>query len=84
MPSVPSLHAAAALILAGVTVALFASGRIRIEFVCLGVIASLALGFYLFPFQTEGRFSGMEIAFGGFGHEALIAICCLMVLARGW
>lgn len=83
MDSLLSLHALAALALTVVTLILFASARVRIELICLGVIASLALGFYLFPFQREERFSGMEVAFGGFGHEALVAICCLMILGRG-
>jgi len=79
----PSLHAAAALLLTVVTFGLFASGRIRVELICLGVIATIALGFYAFPLQLENRKTGFEIAFGGFGHEALVAICCLMILGRG-
>jgi len=83
MPALPSFHAIAALSVTIITLVLFASGRIRIELVCLGVIAVLALGAYLFPLEDAGRFTGMEVAFGGFGHEALIAICCLMILGRG-
>jgi di/tricarboxylate transporter len=83
MHTLPSAHAAGALIVMIVTFALFASQRMRIELVCLGLIAVLALGFYLFPLEVEGRFTGMEVAFGGFGHEALVAICCLMILGRG-
>jgi di/tricarboxylate transporter len=83
MPSLPSAHATAALGVTIVVFAMFASGRIRIELVCLGTIAVLALGFYLFPLDGGGRLTGMEVAFGGFGHEALVAICCLMILGRG-
>jgi di/tricarboxylate transporter len=83
MLEVPSLHALAALFVTIVTLGLFASGRMRIELICLGVVAVLALGFYLFPLKVAGRFTGMEVAFGGFGHEALVAICCLMILGRG-
>ena len=83
MPEIPSPHAIGALVLTVATFALFAMGRVRIELICLGLIATLALGFYFFPFEQAGRFSGMEVAFGGFSHEALVAICCLMVLGRG-
>lgn len=83
MHSPPSFQAVAALGLTVVTLILFASARVRIELVCLGVIGSLSLGLYLFPLEVEGRFSGMEVAFGGFGHEALVAICGLMIIGRG-
>ena len=83
MPEIPSFHAIAALLVTIVTFVLFASGRMRIELICLLVIAVLAVGFYVFPLHTEGALSGVEIAFGGFGHEALIAIASLMILGRG-
>jgi di/tricarboxylate transporter len=83
MPDLPSIHGAAALLLTLITFVLFAMGRLRIELICLALIAVLALGFYFFPFVQEGRFTGMQVAFGGFSHEALVAICCLMILGRG-
>lgn len=61
----------------------FAHGRIRIEIVSLVLIAVLAIGAYFFPIEHDGSYSGLEIAFGGFSHEALIAICSLMILGRG-
>lgn len=81
--TLPSIHAFATIVLTIGTFWLFAKGTIRIELVSLLVIGILALGFYFFPFEHEGAFTGMEVAFGGFGHEALIAICCLMILGRG-
>lgn len=83
MPPLPSPHAAAALLLTIVAFALFASNRFRIELICLSIIGVLALGFYVFPLQVQGRFTGMEVAFGGFSNQALVAICCLMIIARG-
>jgi di/tricarboxylate transporter len=71
------------MLIAGVTFWLFAKGTIRIEVVSLLLIAVLALLLYFFPVEREGAAAGIEIAFGGFGHEALIAICCLMILGRG-
>jgi di/tricarboxylate transporter len=83
MPPLPTPHAAAALLLTLIVIALFATNRMRVELICLGLIAVLALGFHLFPLVQEGRFTGMDVAFGGFGHSALVAICCLMILGRG-
>lgn len=83
MIPLPSPHAAAALGITVVAFAAFADPRLRLELVCLLLIAVLALFFYLFPLDGAGGLSGMEIAFGGFGHEALVAICCLMILGRG-
>ncbi len=84
MPALPSLHAVAALLVTVAAFAMFVRGRLRIELICLIVIGVLAIGFYAFPIQHEaGNFTGMEVAFGGFGHPALVAICCLMILGRG-
>jgi di/tricarboxylate transporter len=83
MPELPTPHAAAALIVTIAAFAAFVSSRLRIELVCLVVIAVLAIGFYAFPIEPGGRLTGMEVAFGGFGHPALVAICCLMILGRG-
>mgnify|MGYP001095169267 CR=1 FL=1 len=83
LPDLPTPHASFALLLTLITFAAFATARLRVELICLLLIAVLALGFYLFPLVPPGRLSGLEIAFGGFSHEALIAICCLMILGRG-
>jgi di/tricarboxylate transporter len=83
MIPLPSPHAAAALGITVVAFAAFATPRLRLELVCLLLIAVLALFFHLFPLDGASGLTGMEIAFGGFGHEALVAICCLMILARG-
>lgn len=79
----PSPHAAATIALTVAMFALFAQGRVRIEIVCLVLISLLALGFYFFPINSESGQTGIEIAFGGFGHEVLITICSLMILGRG-
>ncbi len=83
MLQLPSPHAGAILLITIAVFVLFAQSRVKIELVCLGLIAVLALGFYFFPFELAGRYTGFEVAFGGFGHEALVAICCLMILGRG-
>jgi di/tricarboxylate transporter len=56
---------------------------IRIELVSLLLLVTLLLIFYVFPYDGAGaRLTEVEI-FQSFGHPALIAICSLMILARG-
>lgn len=75
----PNAHAIAAMLLTVVTLYLFTRERFPLEISSLGLIAVLAVGFALFPF------AGLEPTdfFSGFGHEALIAVCALMVLGQG-
>lgn len=56
---------------------------IRLELVSLLLLVTLLLIFYIFPYDGAGaRLTEVEI-FQAFGHPALIAICSLMILARG-
>ncbi|MEO0641853.1 MAG: SLC13 family permease [Pseudomonadota bacterium] len=79
----PSYHAIAAM---AVTVAMFiafARGRMSIEIVSLLTIAVIAVGLYFFPLDGTKPTDGLALAFGGFGHYALITICALMIMGRG-
>ena len=83
MIEMPSYHAMAAM---AVTVAMFvafARGRMSIEIISLLTIAVIAVGLYFFPLEGQSPTDGLAIAFGGFGHYALITICALMILGRG-
>ena len=79
---IPNAHAIAVLVLTVVAFALFTVERIPIPVTALIVIASLALGLHLFPYEQDGVLLGPQQVFSGFGHEALVAICCLMILGR--
>jgi di/tricarboxylate transporter len=82
MSLVPSIHAMAAILLAGVMFYGFASGR-RVEIISLLTIGAIALGLYFFPLPGQQPNDGLALAFGGFGHHALITICALMIMGRG-
>lgn len=69
-----------------VTIAMFiafARGRMSIEIVSLLTIAVIAVGLYFFPLPGSAPTEGLQIAFSGFGHYALITICALMIMGRG-
>lgn len=61
----------------------FASGRARVEIICLLTISVIALGLYSFPLPRQAPTDGLKLAFEGFGHHALITISALMILGRG-
>jgi di/tricarboxylate transporter len=75
----PNGHAIAMLALTVIALFLFTRDRLPLELSSLGLIAVLAAGFALVPY------SGVDPThfFNGFAHEALIAVCALMVLGQG-
>lgn len=83
-PSIPNYHALAVLLLTGIALYLFRREDIRLESSCLLVLIVLAVGFELIPFVSESgkHLESIEFFFG-FGHEALIAVCALMIAGQG-
>jgi di/tricarboxylate transporter len=79
----PTPHAVLLLLVTVAAFYLYTRPWIRLELVSLLLLVTLLLIFYLFPFDaTEGRLTEVEI-FQSFGHPAVVAICSLMILARG-
>jgi di/tricarboxylate transporter len=69
-----------------VTIAMFiafARGRYPEEIISLITIAVIGVGLYFAPLAGGKPTDGLAIAFGGFGHSALITICALMIMGRG-
>lgn len=83
MIGIPSYHAIAAMVVTIAMFVAFARGRMSIEIISLLTIAVIAVGLYFFPLEGQSPTDGLAIAFGGFGHYALITICALMILGRG-
>ncbi len=84
MTELLNMHAAASLLIIVFALYLFAQDKIRLETSSLLILFMLALGFQLFPFTSASgeKFNPAEF-FHGFGHEALLTICALMILGRG-
>lgn len=83
MLELPSYHAMAAMAVTIWMFVAFVRGRMSIEIVSLLTIAVIAVGLYFFPLPDNKPTDGLAIAFGGFGHYALITICALMIMGRG-
>ncbi|MEZ5742466.1 MAG: SLC13 family permease [Sphingomonadaceae bacterium] len=79
----PPPHAIGAMLVAVGMFYAFANGRLRVEIISLLTISVIALGLYFFPMPGDDKWAGLELAFQGFGHYALVTICALMILGRG-
>jgi len=62
---------------------LFTREKIPLQTSSLLVLLALVVGFELFPFQAgDGTLRSVDF-FQGFGHEALVAVCALMIAGQG-
>ena len=78
-PQVPNTHALVMLLMTGVALFLFSREKIHLESSSLAILVMVVVGFQLFPFEgARGSIEPMTF-FYGFGHEALIAVCALMI-----
>jgi di/tricarboxylate transporter len=80
---IPEPHAIAVMILTVGALYLFSRESLPIETSSLLVLAILAIGFSIFPYQSHGKVFEPIDFFAGFGNEALIAICALMMASQG-
>ncbi len=78
-PALPNEHALGVLLMTALALYLFTRERIPLESSSLFVLVALVIGFEVFPFHNEsGQLETVEF-FHGFGHEALVAVCALMI-----
>ncbi len=82
-PPLPDPHGMAVMALVVIALVMFASSRIPLETSSLVILGLLVLGFELVPYTVDGTTLHPTEFFYGFGHEALIAVCALMILGRG-
>lgn len=79
----PDSHALVTLLVAAGAFFLYTRSWLRVEMVSILLLLALLVIFYFFPFEAgDGHLTEVEVL-GSFGHPALVAICCLMILARG-
>jgi di/tricarboxylate transporter len=82
LPDIPNAHALAVLLLTVLALFLFTREKIPLESSSLFILVVLIVGFELFPFTGPfGTVSPTDF-FHGFGHEALVAVCALMVAGQ--
>ncbi len=71
------------LLLTAIALYLFTRDRLPLETSSLIVLIVLVAGFQIFPYERDGIPLGPVDFFAGFGNEALITICALMVIGKG-
>ncbi|AUD77848.1 SLC13 family permease [Kangiella profundi] len=82
-PDLPNNHALFVLLLTAFALYLFRRDDIPLETSCVIVLLALTIGFSFAPFHNfNGRLEPMQF-FSGFGHEALVAVCALMICGQG-
>lgn len=82
-PDLPNNHALFVLLLTVFALYLFRRDDIPLETSCVIVLLALTMGFSFAPFHNfNGRLEPMQF-FSGFGHEALVAVCALMICGQG-
>lgn len=70
------------MLLTAVALYLFTRDSLPLETSSLAILILLVAGFQLFPYETDGVPLGPTQFFAGFGNEALIAICALMIVGK--
>ena len=79
----PDAHGVAVLLLTAVALFLFTRDRLPLETSSLVILIILVAGFQFFPYETsDGEALGAIQFFAGFGNEALVAICALMMVGK--
>ena len=78
-----SPHGLFSLVLTGVALYLFTRDRIPLETSGLAVLIVLVTAFQLFPLMVDGVPVSSALFLAGFGNEALVAVCALMVVGKG-
>ncbi|MBJ88259.1 MAG: SLC13 family permease [Woeseia sp.] len=78
----PDAHGIAVLLLTAIALFLFTRDHIPLETSSLAILIALIAGFQLFPYTGYGQSLGAADFFAGFGNQALITICALMMVGR--
>lgn len=76
-------HSIAVMLLTILALFLFTREKIPLETSSLFILVALTVGFTIFPYEYENTQIHALDFFSGFGHEALIAVCALMIAGQG-
>jgi len=81
--ALPNMHALAVMVMVVIALALFTRESIPMETTSLVVLVMLAIGFQIFPYESDGHVLDPADFFAGFGNRALIAVSALMIVGQG-
>ena len=78
----PDAHGIAVVVLIVLALILFTRDRLPLESSSLVVIIVLVVGFHLFPYEVDGVALDPAQFLLGFGNQALVAICSLLIIGK--
>ncbi|RZV38658.1 MAG: SLC13 family permease [Chromatiales bacterium] len=78
----PDAHGIAVVVLIVLALILFTRDRLPLESSSLVVIIVLVVGFHLFPYEVDGVVVDPALFLLGFGNQALVAICSLLIIGK--
>jgi di/tricarboxylate transporter len=81
--ALPDTHGLFVLLLTVAALYLFTRDRLPLEASGLVILVILLVAFELFPYEVDGVRVAPSSFLSGFGHEALITICALMIIGKG-
>ena len=82
LAAAPGFHAYAVMALVVLALLLFASERVPLPTSSLLILVLLTLLFEIFPYSGESGQLRASDLFLGFGHQALVAVCALMIAGQ--
>jgi di/tricarboxylate transporter len=83
VPGFPGFHTLIVLLVTVLALYLFTRDKWPLEATGLAILVVLILTFQLLPYERAGAAFSPQQLLSGFGNEALVAICALMVLGKG-
>ena len=83
MPATPDPHTIFVLLLTVLALYLFTRDRLPLEASGLAILIVLIVTFQLFPYEGQAGLLTPQTFLAGFGHEALVTICALMIVGKG-
>lgn len=83
MASLPGAHGVFVLLLTVLALYLFTRDKLPLEASGLIILVILLVVFEIFPYEADGVRLAPTSFLSGFGHEALITICALMLIGTG-
>ncbi len=81
--SVPNMHSIVMLAFTCLSLFLYTRQKYSMEAISLFIVIALMLFFFLFPYEIGPTTIDPINFLSGFGHEALITICALLILGKG-
>jgi len=83
LPQLPDLHTIFVLLVTVFALYLFTRDRLPLEASGLTILIILVVFFEVFQYAPAGNSLGATRLLSGFGNEALVTVCALMVIGKG-